>query len=116
MSRPSLPSHVASICDLAMTKPLKGGALEDLLEVLGERRQAQADSDGAPSQDLDYRGLTTKSLMRKCYSVLQPVRVEGPSQIRPNKKEEEDTVSAVVPRHEEVDLPRAAFGSKIEPC
>ena len=111
-----LPSHVASICDLAMTKPLKGGALEDLLEVLGERRQAQADSDGAPSQDLDYRGLTTKSLMRKCYSALQAGQsgrtISDPSK---QKKRKKIPLAPSYPVTKKWTFPAPPLDQKIEP-
>ena len=99
-----------------MTKPLKGGALEDLLEVLGDRRQKLADSDGAPSQDLDYRGLTTKSLMRKCYSALQAGQagrtISDPSK---QKKRKKIPLAPSYPVTKKWTFPAPPLDQKIEP-
>lgn len=110
-----LPSHVASIADYAMTKPMKGAALEDLLDVLGERRQALSDADGAPSQDLDYRGLTVKALLRQCYSALQAGQ-RGASIADPSKqgKRKKIPLQKAYPVTKKWTFPPPAHDAKIE--
>lgn len=66
-----LPAHVAGICDAAITKPLKGNALEDILDTLAARGSSKAAADDAPPPDAVHKGLTKNALCRQIHASLR---------------------------------------------
>lgn len=68
-----LPPHVAAVADVAITKPLKANALDDLLDFLAAKTAEAAASagDGAPPPDAVHKGLTKAALMAQLHEALK---------------------------------------------
>ena len=111
-----LPSHVASICDLAMTKPLKGVGLSRICSrCLGKGGRLRRIVMARHRKILDYRGLTTKSPMRKCYALQAGQSGRTISDPSKQKKRKKAAVSTVAPRAPRRTFPAPPLDQKIEP-
>ena len=68
-----MPPALAATCDVAITKPLKANALEDLVDHLESRTRAtDADArDGLPPPDAVHKGLTKAALIKQLVEALK---------------------------------------------